>query len=165
MYPNQEEEQEPQTPQKRMKTTKKLFIGIGILTAIVCGGIVLAAIVSGTDKTAKPNDISSVVASSANKAAESIKPTAIGPVKPSVVKITKEGTFIVPNEVKAGTYQTTVPQDSIACYWERLTSLDGSVDSIADNGFAERGQQVIVTVSPNDKYFKTTGCGVWTKIK
>jgi hypothetical protein len=67
----------------------------------------------------------------------------------------------VPTDVKPGTYHTTVPDDSLACYWHRAKSAEGDVDSILANDNVDSGGHVIVTVAKTDKAFKTEGCGEW----
>ena len=46
------------------------------------------------------------------------------------------------------------------CYWERLRGFSGSFDDIIANDITN--VSAIVTVSPTDKGFHTSGCGTWT---
>ena len=62
---------------------------------------------------------------------------------------------MVGSQVVPGTYRTA---GSSTCYWARLASLD--TDNILANNDMD-GQQ-IVTISPSDAAFQSTGCGTWT---
>jgi hypothetical protein len=77
-----------------------------------------------------------------------------------------DGTWEVgsgPDQVPAGKYKTTVPNDSWGCYWERLRGTGGTFDEIIANGNGEKGSPVIVTISASDKAFKASDCGTWSK--
>jgi hypothetical protein len=69
------------------------------------------------------------------------------------------GTFLVNKEISPGTYRADA---SPGCYWERESSLDGSLDSIAANDNADG--PVIVAVSSADVAFKTSGCGTFHRV-
>jgi predicted nucleic acid-binding Zn-ribbon protein len=69
------------------------------------------------------------------------------------------GTFLVNKEITPGTYRAAA---SPGCYWEREASLDGGVESIADNDNADG--PVIVAISSTDAAFKTDGCGTFHKV-
>jgi hypothetical protein len=84
--------------------------------------------------------------------------------KPNPNQITGDGTFAVPSQVKPGSYRAVVPQDSFGCYYERRKDASGELSGIIANDNAESGAQVIVQVKSTDKYFKTQGCGTWTKV-
>jgi hypothetical protein len=66
-----------------------------------------------------------------------------------------DGTFLIPADVKPGIYRASAP-DSGNCYWARLKSTDGSLDSILANGNASG--PVTVTIKKTDKAFETSGC-------
>jgi hypothetical protein len=69
------------------------------------------------------------------------------------------GTFLVSEEISPGTYRAGA---SPGCYWERQSSLDGSIDSIADNDNADG--PVIVAISSADVAFKTARCATFHKV-
>jgi multidrug efflux pump subunit AcrA (membrane-fusion protein) len=69
------------------------------------------------------------------------------------------GTFLVNKEISPGTYRAGA---SAGCYWERQASLDGGIDSIADNDNADG--PVIVAISSSDVAFKTSGCATFHKV-
>lgn len=75
-----------------------------------------------------------------------------------------DGVFLVPTEVKPGTYRATVPADSFGCYWERLKGTSGSFDDIIANGNGNPGERMTVTIKSTDKAFHTQDCGDWQKI-
>lgn len=75
-----------------------------------------------------------------------------------------DGTYLVPSEVKPGTYRATVPQDSALCFWARLRDTTGNPNSTIaiDDGTA--GTTMTVTIAATDKAFSTRGCGGWKKV-
>jgi hypothetical protein len=78
--------------------------------------------------------------------------------------ISGDGIFSVPTQVKLGTYRTVVPADSYSCYWERLKDASGDFEAIIANDVGQPGSQLVVQIKKTDKFFKTEGCGTWTKI-
>ncbi|HEX3722660.1 MAG TPA: hypothetical protein VHV31_07700, partial [Nitrolancea sp.] len=69
-----------------------------------------------------------------------------------------DGTFLVGTDIAAGTY--TNSDSSQGCYWERDSSLDGSVSSIIANSVSI--SRDIVTISSDDVAFVSDSCGTWT---
>lgn len=86
-------------------------------------------------------------------------PLPIGPVTTF-----DQGTFVVGQDIKPGTYKTAgaTPGWMRYCYWARLSGTDGTLDSI----IASDGGQgpATVTISSGDAAFKTTGCQTWQKV-
>ncbi|MGM7648370.1 hypothetical protein ACSVDM_25975 [Nocardia sp. JW2] len=74
--------------------------------------------------------------------------------------ITRDGTYLVGSDIRPGTWRSD--GTGSFCYWERMSSLTGGIDSIIDNGLGE-GQQ-LVTILDSDMAFETQGCGKWTLI-
>ncbi|GAA2498092.1 hypothetical protein [Streptomyces longisporus] len=70
------------------------------------------------------------------------------------------GMFRVGSDIAAGTYRSTGNKDD-SCYWERTKDADHSLHSIIANNNVTG--TAVVTISPRDAYFKTTGCGDWKK--
>jgi hypothetical protein len=68
-----------------------------------------------------------------------------------------DGTYRVARDVPAGTYRAS---GGGTCYWARLRSFSGDLDSILANDNA-RGP-ALVTILRTDKGFETHGCGRWT---
>ncbi|MFD5897493.1 hypothetical protein [Streptomyces sp. NPDC060366] len=83
--------------------------------------------------------------------------------KPKVVGIPGDGTFVVGDEVKPGTYKTSGPADSAFpnCYWARLKSTTGDFEDIIANGNPQG--QTTITIAGGDGAFQTSGCGEWKK--
>jgi len=72
-----------------------------------------------------------------------------------------EGTFAVGQEVKAGTYQAAVPDDSSGCYLEVAKDDSGKIDSIVHNDNLNAGAHALVVLAAG-QFFKTSGCGTWS---
>lgn len=88
---------------------------------------------------------------------------ATGPASPAT-RI-GEGTYRVGVDIVPGRYATTVPDDSLGCYWERTRTLDGGDPhaTIAKRDELPPGTRVTVAIAPTDKLFKTSGCGTFTR--
>ncbi|MEV6115762.1 hypothetical protein AB0L59_25455 [Streptomyces sp. NPDC052109] len=74
--------------------------------------------------------------------------------------ISGDGEYQVGSDVKPGTYRTRDNADDM-CYWERAKDAEQGTDSIIANDNVTG--TAVVTISPSDAYFKTTGCGAWKK--
>ncbi|MFP3992412.1 hypothetical protein U9R90_34085 [Streptomyces sp. E11-3] len=70
------------------------------------------------------------------------------------------GMYKVGVDIAPGTYKSSGNEDDM-CYWERSKDAENRLESIAANDNVSGS--AIVTVSPQDAYFKTTGCGDWKK--
>ena len=75
-----------------------------------------------------------------------------------------DGAFLVGQDIKPGTYQSSVPY---GCYWERLNGLSrqwyhGRLLN-QDTELIVASQQNIVTIEPDDKAFISSGCDKWVK--
>jgi hypothetical protein len=131
-----------------------------ISASIILGGLSIACGAgSGTNAGGSTKDQPIAAASSAGGSSKQATKPASDPNS-----ISGDGTFAVPSQVKPGTYRTVVPNDSITCYYERLKDATGSFDSIIANNDGSPGSQQIVEIKATDKFFKTEGCGTWTKV-
>jgi outer membrane biosynthesis protein TonB len=72
-----------------------------------------------------------------------------------------DGTWTVGEDIEAGTYSTTVPDDSFGCYWERLSGFSGGLDDIITNAIIQPGATATVTIDSSDAGFTSDGCGTW----
>jgi hypothetical protein len=63
-----------------------------------------------------------------------------------------EGTYEVPADIAPGKYRT---DGGDGCYWARLSSTDGSLDSIITNG--NTSGPAVVTVKRSDAAFQVMG--------
>ncbi len=70
------------------------------------------------------------------------------------------GMYKVGTDIAPGTYRSTGNADD-SCYWERTKDADHGLDSIIANNNVTG--TAVVTISPSDAYFKTSGCGDWKK--
>ncbi|MFF9341039.1 hypothetical protein ACF1CG_15040 [Streptomyces sp. NPDC014773] len=70
------------------------------------------------------------------------------------------GMFKVGVDVAPGTYKSTGNKDA-ACYWERSKDAGHGVDAILANDNVTG--TAIVKITAKDGYFKSVGCGDWTK--
>ena len=78
----------------------------------------------------------------------------------SKATVAGDGMYKVGTDIAAGTYKTTASADG-ACYWERDKDASHSIDSVVANDNVTGAG--VVTISSTDVYFKTSGCGDWTK--
>ncbi|QHA05144.1 hypothetical protein GQF42_19240 [Streptomyces broussonetiae] len=113
--------------------------------------------VSGTSYvTVKATD--KIFKSSGCKDWEAVDPKAKG--APASSMAGNGGMFKVGTDIAPGTYRSTGKKDS-SCYWERTKDAEHGMDSIIANNNVTG--TAVVTISPTDAYFKTTGCGDWKK--
>ncbi|MER7112303.1 hypothetical protein [Streptomyces sp. NPDC000229] len=90
-------------------------------------------------------------------------PEATGTAKATAQEIPGDGTFLVGQEVRPGTYRSAGPADALTdCYWARLKGTTGDFSQIIANG-AGKGPAT-VTVLATDKAFQTSGCQTWKRL-
>jgi hypothetical protein len=86
-------------------------------------------------------------------------------VTPGAASSFSDGTYVVGTDIQPGVYKTSGPASSGAldtCYWARLATLDGSLDSInANNNISG---PTTVQVNSGDKAFEVSGGCSWSKI-
>ncbi len=70
-----------------------------------------------------------------------------------------DGTYVVGNDIQAGTYRTRKPANG--CYYSRLSGFSGELEDINSNELTNAPS--IVTIDVSDKGFKSSGCGTWTQ--
>lgn len=72
-----------------------------------------------------------------------------------------EGTWRVGEDIVAGTYRTTGPNDSGIgmCYWDRANNSSGEFNALITNGILEGPG--VVTVNDGE-VFTSNGCATWT---
>ncbi|MBT2442872.1 hypothetical protein J7E93_22745 [Streptomyces sp. ISL-36] len=70
------------------------------------------------------------------------------------------GMFKVGVDIAPGTYKSTGNKDD-GCYWERSKDASHNTDAILANNNVSG--TAIVKIAATDGYFKTSGCGDWTK--
>lgn len=157
------QQQQVQTrPKRQPRVTGGGFILAAVTLVLGClGGIGVgyAAAKNSTTGTPAAGDTPTIPASAATTAAGKTTPA-----KPAQVTIGADGTYLVPAEVKPGTYRAKVPADSFGCYWARLKDTSGDIDAIITSDVGNGGDTETVTVASSDKAFETRGCGIWVKI-
>jgi len=73
----------------------------------------------------------------------------------------QDGTWEVgtgPGKIRPGTWRSSGGE---GCYWARLRTTDGTLDSIIANSMPSG--QAVVTIKPTDAAFESRGCGTWTR--
>jgi hypothetical protein len=76
---------------------------------------------------------------------------------------TGDGVWEIGTEVEPGTYTTTAPEDSLGCYWARLSGFSGEFDDIIANGNLDAGARGRVEVSDSDTGIEFSGTCTWTR--
>ncbi|MFJ5879189.1 hypothetical protein ACIQD1_31255 [Streptomyces sp. NPDC093088] len=78
-------------------------------------------------------------------------------------EIPGDGTFLIGEEVRPGTYRSAGPTDNTTdCYWARLKGTTGDANEIIANNSGKG--PATVTVLPGDKAFQTSGCQTWKRL-
>jgi len=158
-YPGQ-----PYPPKKKLTTGKIIAGVIGGIVLASCGICGIGAAISGSsDKTttAEPSPAApatSDAAAPADSPVDAATTDAAPPPRPAG-SIPGDGTFLVPGDVKPGTYRTTGGE---GCYWARLKDASGDMGGILANDNVTG--PTVVTIRRTDGAFQTSRCGDWTKI-
>ncbi|MFI6282066.1 hypothetical protein [Streptomyces sp. NPDC050988] len=124
-------------------------------------GVLIGVTSNSSTNKAAPSATVTTTATTTRMATD-IAPSAVGKV--SSGGFPGDGTYVVGNDIKPGTYRSAGPQGGLitSCYWARLSSTSGEVKDIIANG-ATSGPTT-VTIAATDKAFNTTGCKAWRKI-
>ncbi|MBM7788904.1 superantigen-like protein SSL4 [Tenggerimyces flavus] len=89
-------------------------------------------------------------------------PKAVEPAEQTVTSFAGDGTYVVGEDIEPGRYKSRPSIDGAGiCYWARLKSTDGDLDSIIANQLGEGPQTV--TIKKSDEAFETSGCADWVK--
>lgn len=139
------------------------------LLAVLWLGSCMAYAGAGDDTAAAPAPgptVTETVEVPGASATETVtaKPAAPKSTKPAAPEPAElgEGTYEVGVDVDAGRYKTTVPGDSLNCYWERTKDDSGDFGSIIANDNADPGARVSVTIKRGE-FFTSNGCGDWAR--
>jgi hypothetical protein len=148
-------------PEKRSIFGRWWFWVIAAVVGLfVIGGIASAVGGGGSSTGANPTGGAATTEAGTTPPA-STQPTAAASPKPApaapVAAISDDGTFLVPADVKPGTY--TAPKAAFGCYWEREKGTTGEFGDILANENAIG--PTVVTILKTDKAFLTRGCGDW----
>lgn len=129
------------------------------LAAVVAvGALVLIGCVLGATLTGVFGNLSS-----SSDATPTPAPTWIDPSREAVATF-GDGQWLVTRDIRAGTYETTVPAGSPGCTWERNASTDGTASSVLDSGAGAVAVKIVVTIKETDAVFQSQGCGNWHRI-
>ncbi|MFE1444399.1 hypothetical protein [Streptomyces sp. NPDC058739] len=133
---------------------------MGVLIGIVSANGDAGGEASGSRPTAAPATRASAAKipspDSASRGADEPEPA-------SFQEIPGDGTFLVGQEVRAGTYRSDGPAGGLAdCYWARLKGTTGDFSEIIANA-AGKGPAT-VTILATDKAFQTSGCQTWKRL-
>jgi len=149
-------------PKKRRRWLHFVVHFIGYLTVFIIG-LAIGGSGDGSSPTSSEPGATVTVTKPAPPAATK---TVTGPTRTVTAQpagpsdtIKDDGTWLVGSEVKPGTYRS---QNFGDCYWARLSSTDGGLNAIIDNGV---GPNQTVTIKRSDKAFETARCGVWKRIR
>ncbi|MDQ0605278.1 hypothetical protein QF037_009623 [Streptomyces canus] len=147
--------------------------GVLTHTAAAVLGLIIGAIIgsSTADDSGSKDTAPSATATATTTATETASaPTPTPTPTPSPTKeeapageIPGDGTYVVGEDIKPGTYRTDGPDDSVVsnCYWARLSGTSGEFDEIIAN--SNTAGPATVTISASDAAFQTTGCKTWKK--
>lgn len=143
----------PRRP-KRPGRVVGIVVGFCLVAIALVGGCTALVFDGAIGATTGP-DSAPVVQPPASKPGPAVPSPTTEPTKPTTKKPSpstapRDGILFVGKDVKPGTYRTTVPADSIACYAARLKDTDGGVDSIISNNLYEPGAQAVLTVKRTD---------------
>jgi hypothetical protein len=76
-----------------------------------------------------------------------------------------DGTWLVGTDVQPGTYRSAGAGPDGYCMWSRHnTASGGPMDGIIASDGSYDARQMIVTIAPGDKVFRTSGCAPFTKV-
>jgi hypothetical protein len=78
---------------------------------------------------------------------------------PAAVNQFSDGTYLVGKDIPPGLYKT---DGSGGCYWERMSSLSGGLDSIIAND--NISGPTTVQIAATDAAFKTSGGCTWSRV-
>ncbi|MET7701330.1 hypothetical protein [Streptomyces sp. NPDC005485] len=133
------------------------------IVGLVAGGLIGYAVAgNSTDGTGQPSATATVTTTETAPQAPAASHSSPAQ-KIHSGEFAGDGTFIVGQDIKPGTYHTDGPEggDSPDCFWERLSSTSGEANAVITSQ-ATKGQTT-VTIAASDKAFTTQGCKTWRK--
>lgn len=89
-------------------------------------------------------------------------PVAAQPAAPS--GSISEGVWLVGSDVQPGTYRSDGADAGGYCMWSRHSSTAGGPFEAIIASDGSKAGQMLVTIAPGDKLFRTHGCAPFTKI-
>lgn len=158
-------------PGRHHRTVPTWVIVLGALAMVV---VVAIAVVAGGGEPDGQLSGPRIVGLQSPAAAAPTTPPAVEPTTapttavkapPPAVKAAATvgaGVWVVPGEVKPGTYTTT--GEGFNCYWARLKDVDGELDSIIANGNLGDGERGRIKVKASDRGLELNGDCTWTRV-
>ena len=150
----------PTPPPKKSRAPTVLLVVLLVSMVAIVGCLAMVLARGNLDPKATPAQSPAVTSQHA-----STRPTATATTKaapPTPVQF-GGGTWTVGSEIKPGTYTTTAKPGDV-CYWERLKTFDGEIDSVIANGNIGSGERGRITIKPTDKGVRFEGGCVWSKV-
>jgi hypothetical protein len=170
----------PQPPAAKKPSRGKAWLthGATAFVALVLGAAIGGSGASGDTADSAPPAPTATATKTARAAApeaeaepakESAKETRTAKPTPTqkpgpLAGIDGDGTFLVGEDIQAGTYKTAGPEDDtfgLGCYWARHKDASGELTGIIANDNITG--QTRVTVNKGE-YFETKGCLKWQKV-
>ncbi|MFD9340227.1 hypothetical protein [Streptomyces sp. NPDC060049] len=101
-----------------------------------------------------------VIASMGTDVSAGVEPAVTLPAPVGPLTTVGPGTYLVGEDMKAGTYKTAGPSSSSIpnCYWSRNTNDSGEFNAIIANGTPDGQSRVTVK---KGEVFTTSGCTAW----
>jgi len=141
----------PKPPKRRRTGRVVVLVVVFCLLGIITVGSCTALMFDGAVDAGKADSAPQVKPTESEPGPAVPSPTTKpGPKKVAPSTVPRDGVLFVGKDVKPGTYRTTVPADSLACYAARLKDTDGGIDSIISNNLYEPGAQAVLTVKRTD---------------
>ncbi|MFF7647087.1 hypothetical protein [Streptomyces canus] len=138
---------------------------------LIIGAVIGSASADDSDSTSKGTTPSATVTAtttatvteSAPRTKEALASTPSATKKAQSGGIPGDGTYVVGEDIRPGTYRTDGPGDSAIpnCYWAPLSGTSGELNEIIANG--NTTGPTTVTISASDEAFQTTGCKTWKR--
>lgn len=169
----------PQAPRppKKKHTGAKIFSALAVCAVLTVGGCL--AVVSNTAQEFAgdlPNtvpDTAQPTVKGSGDQTQTPKPPKPSPRTKEAVPafLPKDGTLLVGEDVKPGTYRATAPEmlpgaGMANCYWARLRDTDGGLGSIITNqSYTTVGATATLTIKATDQAVEIRGCGTWKRIR
>lgn len=82
----------------------------------------------------------------------------LSPITPTPDSPFEDGVYQIGVDIAPGTWKTDTPDD---CYWARLKGFSGGMGDLITNATST----AIVQIQKSDKGFRSSGCGIWNKIR
>jgi hypothetical protein len=136
-----------------------VFAAMVVVGAIVVALCVLGATLTGVFSLHSTSDGAAAADTSPSYPA----PPFVAPTR-ALADHFGDGQWIVNDDVRPGTYVTTVPATSPGCSWEREGA--GNVNGVPfpESGSGHANEQITIFLSEKDTVVSSEGCGTWHRV-